>query len=166
MPSRADYIVNRPQITFGDRLNLQVGDHHFLLYHTPGHSSSQIAVLVPEERLVFVGDTVFSECQIWLHSADIDDLIRSLHFIRSLDVDRIVPGHGPVIGKEGIDRQLAFIYEWIAEVGRGISSGWTLDECLARISFADRCPVDIGQDEMMDYIQRTNIIKVYNYLRA
>lgn len=164
MPSRERYVVNQPQIMFSEHMSLTVGDHHFLLYHTPGHSASQIAVHVPEERIVFVGDTVFSECQIWLHSADIDDLIRSLHFIRALDVDCIVPGHGPVTGKEGIDKQLAFIYEWIAEVGRGVASGWSLDECLARISFADRCPVDIGQDEMMDYIQRTNIVKAYNYV--
>lgn len=165
MPSREDYIVNRPQITFRDRMNMRVGDHHFQLYHTPGHSPSQIAVHIPEERVVFVGDTVFSDCQIWLHSADIDDLIRSLHFVRSLDVDFIVPGHGPVIGRDGIDRQLSFIYEWIAAVGRGVANGWSLEECLDRISFADRCPVDIGQDEMMAYIQRTNIVKLYDYIK-
>jgi len=72
---------------------------------------------------------------------------------------------GNAIGREGIDLQLAFIYEWISAVGQGIARGWPLEECLARISFADRCPVDIGQDEMMEYIQRTNIIKLYNYIR-
>lgn len=45
-----------------------------------------------------------------------------------------------------------------------MAEGMSLDECIANISFADRFPVDIGQDEMMEYIQRTNVIKCFNYL--
>ncbi|WP_373483630.1 MBL fold metallo-hydrolase [Acetobacterium sp.] len=164
MPSREDYIINKPQITFSKDMSMKVGDHTFKLYHTPGHSDSQIAVYVPEERVVFVGDTIFSDCQTWLHSANIDELINSLKFIYTLDVDYIVPGHGPVVKKSYILKQLSFIYEWLNQVAEGIAKEWTLDECIEKISFADRCPVDIGQDEMMEYIQRTNIIKCYNYL--
>lgn len=164
MPSRKDYIINRPQITFSKNMSLKVGEHNFILYHTPGHADSQIAVHVPEERVVFVGDTVFSDCQLWLHSANIEELIRSLNFIDSLDVDYIVPGHGPVVTKDYIQSQLSFINEWITAVKRGLEQGWTQEECVAKISFADRYPVDIGQDEMMEYIQRTNVIKCYDYL--
>ncbi|MCD8349071.1 MAG: MBL fold metallo-hydrolase [Planctomycetaceae bacterium] len=164
MPSREQYIVNLPQITFSQNMTLKVGKHTFNLYHTPGHADSQIAVHVPEERVVFVGDTVFSGCQTWLHSANIDELIASLKFIYTLDVDTIVPGHGPIVGKEYIQEQLAFIYEWLAAVGRAMAEGKTVEECIATISFADRFPVDIGQDEMMEYIQRTNVVKCFNYL--
>ena len=93
-----------------------------------------------------------------------DELINSLKFIYTLDVDYIVPGHGPVVKKSYILKQLSFIYEWLNQVAEGIAKEWILDECIEKISFADRCPVDIGQDEMMEYIQRTNIIKCYNYL--
>jgi glyoxylase-like metal-dependent hydrolase (beta-lactamase superfamily II) len=143
MPSRDKYIVNTPQITFSDKMTLEVGDHHFLLYHTGGHCKSQIAVYVPEERTVFVGDTVFQGCQIWLHS---------------------VPGHGPVITKKELIQQKEFIYDWISAVAHGISKGWSEEECVASISFADRCPVDIGQPEMMEYIQTNNVRKCYHYL--
>jgi cyclase len=164
MPSREDYIVNRPQITFSENMTFKLGEHTFNLYHTPGHSSSQIAVHVPEEKVVFVGDTVFSGCQTWLHSAEIDALIKSLKFINTLDVDYIVPGHGPVVNKDYLNVQIAFIYEWISAVANGISKGWTQEECIERINFRDRCPVDIGQAEMMNYIQRTNVIKCYKYI--
>lgn len=164
MPSKEDYIINKPQITFSKDLFLKVGDHTFNLYHTPGHSDSQIAVHVPEERLVFVGDTVFSDCQIWLHSANIDELIQSLKFIYKLDVDYIVPGHGPVVKKSYIMNQISFIEKWLSSVADGIEKGWSQEECINRITFKNRCPVDIGQDEMMEYIQRTNIIKCYDYL--
>lgn len=164
MPSRKDYIVNRPQITYGDKMSLKVGDHHFELFYTPGHSTSQTSVYVPEERVLFVGDTLFSDCQTWLHSADIDALLKSLQFLRTFDVDLIVPGHGPVVKKDYIDVQLAFIYEWISAVANGIAKGWSKEECIEKINFRDRYPVDIGQDEMMDYIQRTNVIKCYDYV--
>lgn len=164
MPSRENYIVNRPQITFSEHMTLKLGNHTFELYHTPGHSPSQICVFIPEERVAFTGDTLFSGCQTWLHSAEIDQLLETLHFLENLDVDWFVPGHGPVVGKAFIREQRALIYEWIAEVAKGIQQGWSLEECIKNISFADRYPVDTGQEEMMTYIQRTNVIKCYNYL--
>lgn len=166
MPAREDYIVNYPQITFSKNMVLKVGDHHFELYHTPGHSSGQIAVYVPEEKVLFVGDTLFVDCQTWLHSADIDQLIETLHFLRTFDAEWIVAGHGPVVKKDYIDVQLAFIYEWMSAVANGIAKGWDKETCIGKIHFRDRYPVDIGQEEMMDYIQRTNVIKLYDYLTA
>lgn len=164
MPSREDYIINTPQITFSESMSFKLGDHTFQLYHTPGHADSQIAVHIPEERVVIVGDTIFAGCQTWLHSANIEQLINSLRFLYTLDVDYVIPGHGPVVKKEYIQEQIAFIYEWLIAVGQGMAKGWGLDECIANISFAGRCKVDIGQDEMMDYIQRTNVVKCFNYL--
>jgi len=164
MPSKEDYIVAKPNIKVGDKLILKMGDLCFEIYHTPGHSTSQLAVLVPEEGVLFTGDTIFSGCQTWLHSAEIGPLLNTLSFIESLDYGYIVPGHGPVVGKDYIKEQRAFIYEWIFAVAKGMQEGWTLEECQERISFADRYPVDIGQDEMMQYIQETNVARCYKYL--
>ena len=164
MPPEEEYIVARPNIKIGDKLILIMGDHRFEIFHTPGHSVSQLAVLVPEEGVLFTGDTIFSGCQTWLHSAEIGPLLETLNFIEFLDYEYIVPGHGPVVGKDYIKEQRAFIYEWITAVAKGIEAGWTLSECQERISFADRYPVDIGQEEMMDYIQLTNVARCYNYL--
>jgi len=164
MPSKEDYIVAKPNIKSSDKLILKMGDLSFEIYHTPGHSTSQLAVLVPEEGVLFTGDTIFSGCQTWLHSAEVGPLLKTLGFLETLDYQYIVPGHGPVVGKEYIREQRAFIYEWIAAVAKGMQAGWSLDECKEKISFADRYPVDIGQDEMMQYIQETNVARCYNYL--
>lgn len=166
MPSEEEYIVATPDITFTDELTLRLGDHTFHCVHTPGHSPEQISVHVPEERCVFVGDNLFNGCQIWLHSANFDDLFASLNWLLGLDVDYIVPGHGPVKGKEAILENKQFLYDWLAAVADGINKGWDEEECVARISFADRCPVDIGQPECMEYIQTNNVRKAYAYLMA
>lgn len=165
MPSREEFVMmKRPDITYSDHMSIELGGTHFELYHTPGHSPCQTAVYVPEERVAILGDTLFVDCQTWLHSADIADLLKSLDFVETLDVDYLIPGHGPVVTKDYVKKQRAWIYEWLGAVGAGISKGWGLDECLANISFADRCPMDIGQPEMMEYVQGTNTIKCYNYL--
>ncbi|MGI6331211.1 MAG: MBL fold metallo-hydrolase [Zhaonellaceae bacterium] len=166
MPKEEDYIVNPPNVTFSDQMTFRLGDHTFELYYTPGHSDANISVYVPEERVVFVGDTIFSECQIWFHTCDPDALFNTFHFLSSLDVDYIVPGHGPVVSKEYIKEQTGFIYEWLSAVAYGIGKGWSKEECVERISFADRCPVDIGQADAMDYIQQANVRVLYDYLMS
>ena len=139
MPSREEYIMmKRPDITFGDHMSIELGDTHFELYHTPGHSPCQTTVYVPEERVAILGDTLFVDCQTWLHSADIAALLKSLDFVETLDVDYLIPGHGPVVTKDYVKKQRAWVYEWLGAVGEGISKGWSVDECVANISFADR----------------------------
>ena len=145
-------------------MTLKLGDHTFQIFHTPGHSPEQSSVYVPQERCVFVGDNIFNACQIWLHSVDFDDLFHSLDWLQSLDVDYIIPGHGPVKGKECIVENKQFLYAWLAAVGEGIEKGWSKEECVERISFADRCPMDIGQPECMEYVQTNNVRKCYDYL--
>jgi len=166
MPSEKDYILNPPNVTFSDRMSFKLGNTHFHLYYTPGHSDANICVYVPEERVVFVGDTVFKDCQIWLHTVDFDALFKSLHFLSTLDVDYIVPGHGEVISKDNLKEQNVFLHDWLSAVSDGIAKGWDKEECVKRISFADRCPVDIGQADAMDYVQTCNVRVVYDYLMA
>lgn len=166
MPKESEYILNMPDITFRDRMSFKLGDHNFHLYYTPGHSDANISIYVPEEKVVFVGDTVFSDCQIWFHSIDFDALFETLDFLGTLDVDYIIPGHGPVVDKNYLFQQKAFLHEWLQTVGYAMGKGWTKEECVKNISFADRCPVDIGQEDVMEYIQTYNVMACYDYLSA
>src|SRR5690606_27112400 len=72
-PEREEYFKdpNKGQIVFTGDLTLRVGDHTFELLHTPGHTPGQVAVHVPEERVVFTGDTLFVECQTWLMGSNV-----------------------------------------------------------------------------------------------
>ena len=62
IPDRDDYYANLPRgtVVFTGDLTLKVGDHTFNCLWTPGHTPGQLAVHVPEERVVFTGDTIFS----------------------------------------------------------------------------------------------------------
>jgi glyoxylase-like metal-dependent hydrolase (beta-lactamase superfamily II) len=164
MPPKDDYVVNKPDIVFTIRMKLLLGDEVIELIHTPGHTRGQIAVYVPKQKVVFVGDTIFCECQTWFHSADPDAWLCSLNFLNSLEVEYIVPGHGPICTKDYIPKQSAFIREWVSAVAVGIGKGWTKEECISRISFLDRFPVDIGQEEAGPLVQERAVDRIYDFL--
>jgi cyclase len=166
MRTEKDYVVNAPSILFSDRMVLRVGDHVFELIHTPGHTQGQIAVYVPKEKVIFVGDTIFCECQTWFHGADPDAWLCSLDFLRTLDADYIIPGHGPVCNKGYIPKQSAFIREWVTAVAVGIAKGWSKKECVKRISFLDRFPMDIGQESSGPMIQQLNVERIFDFLQG
>jgi cyclase len=168
LPDRDTYYAdpNKGTIVFTGDLTLHVGDHTFGLLHTPGHTPGQLAVHVPEERVVFTGDTIFSECQTWLMTSNVEQWLAALERIGGLDVDHIVPGHGPVTTKRYLDMQRAVLLEWKSAVAVAVAKGWTREETIARVNFADRYPVDIGQGYMMSHIQTLNAASLYDKLTA
>lgn len=165
-PERNSYYEdpNKGDIVFTGDVTLHVGDHTFELLHTPGHTPGQLAVHVPEERVVFTGDTIFSGCQTWLMTSDVDQWLTALERIGRLDVDHIVPGHGPVTEKSYLDVQRSNLLDWVAAVASAVAKGWSREETVDRVNFADRYPVDIGQEYMMDHIQTLNAGSLYDKL--
>ena len=169
VPDRETYYAdpNKGTIVFTGDLTLRVGDHTFEIIHTPGHTPGQVAVHVPEERVVFTGDTIFSGCQTWLMTSNVDQWIEALERIRQLDVDHVVPGHGPVTTLDYLHTQRAVLLAWKAAVADAVAKGWTREETIARVRFDERFgPVDIGQGYMMDHIQTLNAASLWDKLTA
>ena len=115
---------------------------------------------------MFTGDTIFSECTTWLMTSNVEQWITALDRIRALDIEYVVPGHGPVQPKSYLATQRAFLMEWTSAVATAIAKGWSREETVARVSFAERYPVDIGQEYMMEYIQERNAGALYDKLTA
>ena len=84
--------------------SLDIGDLHFLVLHTPGHSSGGICLL--GEGVVFTGDTLFNYGigRYDLPDGSYSQLMNSLHTKLMILPDNTVvyPGHGPdtTIGTE------------------------------------------------------------------
>ncbi len=169
VPDRETYYADpgRGTIVFTGDLTLRVGDRTFRMLHTPGHTPGQLGVHIPEERVLFTGDTLFHRCQTWLMTSDVPGWIASLERLRGLeDVDIVVPGHGPLTTMAELDVQRAFLMEWVTTVAQAIGKGWSREEAIQRVSFADRFPVDIGQEYMMNHIQTLNVGSLYDKLTA
>jgi cyclase len=168
VPDRETYYANMGtgDIVFTGDVTFRIGDRTFACLHTPGHTPGQVAVYIPEEKAVFTGDTIFSECTTWLMTSDVDQWVAALDRIRALDIEHVIPGHGPVQGKAYLAVQRAFLLEWKFSVADAVARGWSRDETIARVNFAERYPVDIGQEYMMEYIQNRNAGALYDKLTA
>ena len=159
-----NYTPNAPVITFNDEMTLHVGNHTFHIIGMPGHTLYQAAIVVEEEGVVFTSDNIFCKCQTWLQEANPDLWLVALQSLRNLKEDVLVPGHGPVCGKEYLDEQASFIEEWKVYVKGAIERGMTKDEAIARLTaMTDRYPMDIGQDGMAPGVMKRNVANLYDY---
>lgn len=81
--------------TFKDQLEMEVGGVRMELIHTGGHTPESLVVWLPEERVLFSGDLIFSGIAPFLASVtNFDALVKALRWLPSLGAEVIVPGHG------------------------------------------------------------------------
>lgn len=167
-PDRETYYdnLNRATVTFTEDLTVRLGDHTFELLHTPGHTPGQIAVYVPEERVVFTGDTIFSGCQTWLMESNVDEWLVALDRIAALDVDFVVPGHGPVTTLDYLPVQRATLHEWVAEVADAVAQGWSREETMARVNPGAKLPPDVGLEFLEGHIRTKNAASLWDKLSS
>lgn len=84
---------------------LQLGSLKIEVIHTPGHSPGSVSFYVPQEKILFSGDTLFkgSMGRVNLPRSDPEKMWASLERLAKLPSDtRVIPGHGEetTIGSE------------------------------------------------------------------
>jgi glyoxylase-like metal-dependent hydrolase (beta-lactamase superfamily II) len=155
-----------PTITLSQRLTLYVGDHTFELIHLPGHTPYQVAVYIPEERVVFTSDNVFGKVQAWLHQALPHQWLDSLKRLQEIEADVLIPGHGTLCDRSYIPEMSAFIQAWIDAVSAAIKQGMSLKEAQEKVSLLDRYPMERGSEPMAESVQRMNVTRLYEVLKS
>jgi len=72
------------------------------VWHTPGHTDSQLAFRLGD--LLLSGDNVYRDGSVGAidahHGSDIEAFIRSLERIAASDVGWLLPSHGPIFRKD------------------------------------------------------------------
>lgn len=92
-----------PSITFTERLTLRLGDETVELIHQlPSHSTGSTLVLLPRQKVLFTGDVLFTDFHPFLGEGDIPAWTKTLDAIQAMDLEVIVPGHGPLSSKKDV----------------------------------------------------------------
>jgi cyclase len=95
--------VALPALTFTDRMTIELGDRSVeLIYPGPSHTIGSSVVLIPDAKVLFAGDMLFTNFHPNVRDADMDGWVKALDKIAALDVQKIIPGHGPVSGKQDL----------------------------------------------------------------
>jgi glyoxylase-like metal-dependent hydrolase (beta-lactamase superfamily II) len=139
-------ILTPPTVVFNDKLSVSLDDCEIqLLYVGPAHTSTDIIVFFPEERVLYAGDIVFRLCTPLGWEGTFGKWIEALEQIVKFNPEKIVPGHGPICGPEGaieMREYLQYVYreakscydrglsarEAAQKIDPGPYSGWTEPE--------------------------------------
>lgn len=74
----------------------------------PAHTHGDLMVYVPDAKTLFSGDLVFIESTPVVWAGPLINWMTALDKILTMDVDIIVPGHGPITDKGGVERVKAY----------------------------------------------------------
>jgi cyclase len=99
-----------PTRTFSDTLTLHVGAKRLELIEVgPAHTKGDILVHIPGDRVVFTADILFIGGHPVMWEGPIGNWVAALDRILGMDVDAIVPGHGPITDKHGVRELRAYL---------------------------------------------------------
>jgi glyoxylase-like metal-dependent hydrolase (beta-lactamase superfamily II) len=68
----------------------------------PAHTEADTIVHVPADKVVFTGDLLFNQGHPIVWNGPIANWIAACDYIARLDVETVVPGHGPVTDKAAV----------------------------------------------------------------
>ncbi len=106
-----DFTLGRPPLpnfTFSGAIQLDAGRPVQLVELGPAHTRGDLAVLLPEDRILLAGDLVFSGVLPVLWDGSLRNWLRACDWMLSQRVDVVVPGHGPVGDLRSVEEVRAY----------------------------------------------------------
>jgi cyclase len=127
-----------PTRTFEGTLDTTVGNKLVHLEQVgPAHTRGDTIVHVPTDRTVFTGDVLFIEGHPILWAGPVGNWIDACNYILSLDVETIVPGHGPITDKRGVIAVRDYLTYVRDEARKRFDAGMAVYDAAVDISLAD-----------------------------
>jgi cyclase len=166
-----------PNETFSGELGLKVGDRELVLIEVgPAHTRGDTLVHAVRERVLFSGDILFSNAHPIAWAGPVSNWIDACDRILGMDVEVIVPGHGPLADLEAV-RELRAYFEYLYEQARIChEEGMTPLQAARSISLqrwsdwgeAERLVVNIANiyGELTDDLQALNPLTAFEQMAS
>ena len=95
--------ITYPEVTSPGMMRIDLGNVSVdILFMAPSHTDDSVMVFIPRDRVLFSGDVLFTDYYPYMGDGDIMGWEKTLDFIKSVPVDKIIPGHGPVSSKKDV----------------------------------------------------------------
>jgi cyclase len=99
-----------PNLTFTDQVRIHWGDTQVMVEHHPGPAKGACWVLLPEKKIIFVGDAVVAKQPPFLADADLAEWVETLDVLLSKYKGfKIISGRGGQVGEKDIRNLSHFI---------------------------------------------------------
>lgn len=116
-----------PDRTFEGRLEIEVGGRVVELIEVgPAHTAGDTIVVVPDAGVVYTGDILFIGGTPIVWAGPLSNWVAACDLLLGMEVEHVVPGHGPVTDKAGVTAvrdYLVFVeHEATARHGAGLDA--------------------------------------------
>jgi len=117
---------------------LTVGDKKVeLLKVGPAHTDGDMIAIVPSERTVFTGDIVFYTNTPVIWAGPVSNWIAAIDRILAMDIETVVPGHGPVTDKSGVRKTRDYLVFIQSAARERFDAGMSIEEAVQDIALGE-----------------------------
>jgi cyclase len=153
-----------PNVTFTDRLNIELGERHVEVLHyeravTPGDAF----VYLPNEKILLIGDLIVNPITFAL-SGYPTEWLRTLEKIDTLDATTIVTGHGAPLHDKRLLSATMEVFRTLLREGKAAKArGLTADQAKAAIlpSLRDQMAAIAGDNPSRNDAFKTQLVDWY-----
>lgn len=127
-----------PNRTFQGELELVVGDKKVVLIELgPAHTRGDAVVWIPGDKTLFTGDILFKDAHPIIWQGPVSNWISGLYRLLQMDIETIVPGHGPLSEKSALREILHYLEILSGEARQRYDAGMPADEAAFDIQLSE-----------------------------
>jgi cyclase len=124
-----------PTRVFAGVYHTRVGDKRVQVVEVgPAHTRGDAFVYLPDDRVVFTGDLLFRDAHPIVWEGPVANWIAACRRLLALDVETVVPGHGPISDKRALEETIGYFELLTDEARRRYEAGLSLDEAVRDIT--------------------------------
>lgn len=99
-----------PKLAFTDQMLIDLGGEEVrLIRFAPSHTAGSTVVYLPAQKILFSGDILFTDFHPFLADGDFKGWTGSIDRLLAMEIDRIIPGHGPLSTKKDLQDMKDYI---------------------------------------------------------
>jgi glyoxylase-like metal-dependent hydrolase (beta-lactamase superfamily II) len=122
-----------PTVTFEQTMKLYRRDREIHLLHLGrAHTEGDVFVHLPREKVVVTGDAVIGWTP-FMGDGYPEDWVATLDRLAQLDWDRMIMGHGAVVGRDWLRTFRGYVHDVVEATREEMARGATLDEIKQRV---------------------------------
>jgi phosphoglycerate dehydrogenase-like enzyme/glyoxylase-like metal-dependent hydrolase (beta-lactamase superfamily II) len=130
----AESSLKTPNIVFDDKLVVEDGTQRVeFLFMGHAHTAGDAVAYLPKHKILCTGDACVNGAYNFMGHSDSASWVRALEKMQQLDVKLVCPGHGPLAGKDLLERQKRYFVELRQAVKKGLDASQTAAELAERI---------------------------------
>ena len=124
-----------PSVTFEDHLIYNLGGNVVeFRFAGPAHTWGDLMAYLPQHKILFAADLAFFNLVPYAHNGYVSKWMESVDKILKMDVDVIVPGHGPVGGKKELAEMNEYFRVLKTEAQKRYDAGMSAGRAAADIN--------------------------------